>query len=114
MIGSLYFVVKSSVITFLIVCLLQIQFHNKTLEDRLMKFVRKTLAPQVLGKESVNLNHRKYRLEPKEMAELKKRIFESDALKGVKKSAKAIFFKEMTDVMEKSKNTNEENEDEED
>lgn len=89
-------------ITFLIVCLLQIQFRGKTIEKRLMTFVRSTLAPQILGRDDTLIDHSKYRLSPTEMANLKKKVFDSEALKGVRKSAKALFFKEMTNVMEES------------
>jgi len=99
MIGNLYFVVKSTVITFVIVCLLQIQFQNRSLETRLMSFVRTTLAPQVLGSNDKKINHSDFTINPKEMNALKKRIFESDAFKGVGKSAKAVFIKEMEKVM---------------
>jgi|GEM_PF-2735570 len=113
MIGNLYFVVKSAVITFAIVCLLQIQFQNKTLETRLMGFVRTTLAPQVLGSGDKKINHSDFKMSSKEVSALKKRIFESEAFKGVGKSAKAVFVKEMEKVMnsnDKQKNEKEEKE----
>ena len=103
MIGNLYFVVKAAVITFVIVCLLQIQFRNRTLEDRLMALVRTSLAPQVLGRENSTVLESTYKLSPSELVELRQKVFNSEALKGVKKNVKSLFFQEMTDVMEKSK-----------
>lgn len=114
MIGTLYFVIKSTVVTFLIVCLLQIQFRDRTIEDRLMSFVRDSLAPQVLGDESIAIDHKKYRMSPKDIKSLRKKVFESNALKGVKKSAKSLFFEEMTEVMktpDKKENENKSDDD---
>jgi len=100
MIGSLYFVVKSSVLTVVIVCLLQIQFRDQTLEDRLMDFVRTSLAPQMLGQEQARIDQSTYKMSPKDMAALKKKVFESEALKDVRSNVKSLFLKEMNTVMD--------------
>lgn len=99
MIGNLYFIAKSSIITFMIVCLLQIQFKNKTLEDRLMNFVRTSLAPTVLGLEKININHDDFTMSPEEIVMIRTKILNSDALKGVRKNVKKVFIREMENVL---------------
>jgi|GEM_PF-3629198 len=42
---SLYFILKNTVLTFVLVSLLQIQLGSKTLETYLMSFIRNSFAP---------------------------------------------------------------------
>lgn len=102
--GTLYFVLKSSVVSFFIVCLLQIKIGSSTFEDRLMSFARKTLAPQVLNVETDYIKPGKYKIDAKDLKKVKDRIYKSKVLKDVRKKTKDLFLKEMADVFSKSAN----------
>lgn len=100
--GSLYFVLKNSIITIIIVCLLQIQISSKSLEERLMTFVRHTIAPKFLGTETTYITNESLQLSPKDLGNIRKKIYNSSAFKGLQKNAKDVFLKEMTEVIKQS------------
>lgn len=100
--GTIYFILKNSIITIVIVCLLQIQFGDKTLEDRLMTFVRTTVAPSFLGTETTYIKEKSLHVSPTDLGEIRKKIYDSPLFKGVKSGAKEVFLKEMTDVIKSS------------
>ncbi len=100
--GSLYFILKNSIITILIVCLLQIQFSNLSLEDRLMTFVRNNVAPNFLGAETTYINKKSIHMTPADLGEIRKKIYNSSIFSGLKKNAQDVLLKEMTEVIKSS------------
>jgi hypothetical protein len=102
--SSLYFVVKNSILTFVIVCLLQVKFGSKTIENRLMNWIRKDLAPTFLGTETVYESTPKIELSPETISKLRKKVYQSSVFKNIKNSAKEIFLNEITEVLKDSEN----------
>lgn len=100
--GSLYFIIKNAVVTVVVVCLLQIQIGGKTLEDRLMGFVQGSVAPKFLGTETTYNKKNPVKMTPKDLGEIRKRIYNNKLFDGVKKGAKDLFLKEMTEVIKES------------
>ena len=99
--GTLYFIAKSSILTFVIVCLLQVEFQSKSLEDRLMGYIRQQLAPKVLGVDTTYINPKDYRITPEEISEIRQKIYESESLKGIQTKARELLLKEMAEIFKK-------------
>lgn len=104
LVGTVYFILKSSVLTFFIVCFLQIKIGSHTFEDRIMNSVRNTFAPQILNVQTDYIKSGRYKIGPKELKKVKERIYKSEMLKDVRKKTKDLFLKEMTEVFSKSEN----------
>ena len=92
--SSLYFILKNTVLTFVLVSLLQIQLGSKTLETYLMSFIRNNFAPTFLG-QSKNPESQKEVLSPKQIKDLKAKIKKSDFYKDAKSSVKKTIMKEV-------------------
>lgn len=100
--GTLYFIIKNSIVTLALVSLMQIQFGGRSLESRLMNYIRHDLAPNFLGaREDTYIKSSELKLHPEDLVALRKKIYESPYLSGVKDSAKEIFMKEISDIMKK-------------
>ncbi len=96
--GSLYFIIKNTVLTVIIVCFMQIQFGGKSIEHRLMGFVRKTVAPKFLGTETTYIKEKSLAIDHKDLQKIRNnKVFD-----GVKTKAKDLFFKEMNEVIKES------------
>ena len=91
---SLYFILKNTVLTFVLVSLLQIQLGSKTLETYLMSFIRNSFAPTFLG-QTKNPQSEKEVLSPKQLKDLKSKIKESSFYKDAKSSVKKTIMKEV-------------------
>ncbi len=100
--GNIYFILKNSIITIIVVCLLQIKIGANTLEDRLMSFVRLTVAPKFLGRETAYITNESLQLTPQDLGKLRQKIYSSPIFEGAKKNAKELFLKEMTEVIKSS------------
>ena len=100
--GTLYFIIKNSIVTVIIVCLLQIQIAGKTFEERLMGFVQKTVAPKFLGTETTYVHENKLKMSPKDLSGIREKIYNNKMFDGVKKGAKDLFLKEMAEVIKES------------
>ncbi|MGH1468890.1 MAG: hypothetical protein ACRBBP_08445 [Bdellovibrionales bacterium] len=100
--GNIYFILKNSIITIIIVCLLQIKLGASTLEDKLMTFVRQTVAPKFLGKETAYITSESLQLTPQDLGKIRSKIYNNPMFDGVKKNAKELFLKEMTEVIKSS------------
>lgn len=97
--GTIYFILKNSIITIVIVCLLQLKFGDKTIEDRVMGFVRLTVAPKFLDTETTYITKKSMKLNASDLNGIRKKIYNNPVFKEVKNSAKELFLKEMTDVI---------------
>ncbi len=102
--GSLYFIFKNTVITIVIVCFLQLKFKEKTLENRLMSFLRLTATPKFLGTKSPYTTSQYLKITPQDLKEIRKKIYDSSILKNIKNSVKELFLNEMTKVIKEPEN----------
>jgi hypothetical protein len=96
--GTLYFILKSTITSIFIVCLLQIKLGSSTLEFKLMNLIRNKLAPQILNIDSDYDSVQKIKIGPSDFKKLRKKIYESEALKSVQKKTKELLLKEMAEI----------------
>ncbi len=96
--GTLYFVIKNSIVTLSIVTLMQISVLGKTIEDRIMNFVRGNFAVRFLGTEHMTLNEESLELSPEQIKEIRSRFGESAFMKMVKSQAKELLKEELKNM----------------
>jgi len=92
--GTLYFVLKNTVLTFVIVSFMQINIGSKTVETYIMNFVRSTLAPQFLGREPIEIDGR-LQFSKDQIESIKSKLKKSDFYKDAKSSAKKAILEEV-------------------
>lgn len=93
--GTLYFVVKNTIVTIVVVTLMQVSLLGKTIEDRVMNFVRGNFAVKFLGTEHISLNENSLELSPKQITEIRKRFGESAFMKMIKTQATEMMKEEL-------------------
>lgn len=96
--GTIYFILKSIITSISIVCLLQIKLGSSTLETKLMNAIRNNIAPQILDIKSEYSDSQKIKIGPSDFKKLRKKIYESEALKSMKKKTKELLLKEMAEI----------------
>ena len=96
--STLYFVLKNTAITFVLVSLLQIKIGSQTVEFRLMSLVRSELAPMFLDKEKLELNGKPVRFTKEQLSSIKEKIKNSEALKNAKAGAKDMLLDEIQNI----------------
>ena len=102
--STLYFVLKNTAITFVLVSLLQIKIGSQTMEYRLMNLIRSDLAPMFLDKEKVELNGNSIEFSREQLDSIKERIKNSEALKNAKAGAKEMLLDEIQNIFNKEEN----------
>lgn len=109
--GTFYFVLKSTVITFVLVSLLQIKLGSQTLEFRLMNLIRTDLAPMFLDKDKLQINRNSVEFSKEQLHSIKEKIKNSDALKNAKDGAKDMLLEEIQSLFQNEKNKDSQEED---
>lgn len=98
--GTLYFVLKNTVLTFVLVSFLQVKIGSKSLETYLMGFVRGTLAPQFLGQKPIEMNG-SLNFSKDQIESIKSKLKESDFYKDAKTSVKEAIIEEVQGLYSK-------------
>jgi len=63
-----------------------------------MNSIRNNIAPQILNIKSEYKDSQKIRIGPSDFKKLRKKIYESEALKSMKKKTKELLLKEMAEI----------------
>ena len=108
--GSLYFILKNTVITFMIVSFLQIKVGSKTLETRLMSLVRESLAPKFLGHEPFEMDGMQFSKD--QIKDIKSKVKESDFYKEATSGMREAIMEEMQTMFKEAAQNNNGNEEE--
>ena len=107
-----YFILKNVVITFVIVNLLQMRVDSKPIETHLMGFVRKTLAPQFLGKESLEIDE-SLKFTQNQIDSIKEKIRDSGFYKKAQSNMKKTILEEIQSLFKEKQKKREEQEEQE-
>lgn len=99
--GTAYFVLKNTVLTFMIVSFLQIEVGSKTLETRLMGFVRKSLAPKFLGREPIEID-KSMDFTQNQVESIKGRIKNSEFYKDAKSGMREAIMEEIQSLFKEN------------
>lgn len=107
--GTLYFVLKNTAITFILVSLLQIKIGSKTMESRLMNLIRSDFAPMFLDNNRLELNGRSVKFSKEQLDSLKEKIKNSEALKNARAGAKDMLLDEIQKIFNEEEKESEKN-----
>jgi hypothetical protein len=99
--GTAYFILKNTVLTFVIVSLLQIEVGSKTLETYLMRFVRSSLAPKFLGQEPIEIDG-SMNFSKEQLNSIKDKIRQSEFYKEAKSSVRETMIEEIQSIYQES------------
>ncbi len=102
--GSLYFIFKNTLITIVIICLLQFEFKGKTLENRLTNFIHLTAVPKFLGTKTTNITAQSLQITSQDLKKIRAKIYNNPVFKDIKNNIKEVFLKEVTSVIKESEN----------
>ena len=104
--GTAYFVLKNTALTFMIVSFLQLEVDSKSLEIHLMDVVRKNLAPKFLGHEPISIDSNK-NFTQDQIESIKIKIKDSEFYKEAKSSMRETIMREVQSFFKENKNDNE-------